>query len=132
MAVNPYQKYQQTSVNTATPAELTLMLYNGCLKFIAMAKQAMEQADVSRRNELIQKSQNIIQEFMVTLNSDVAMSNDLMRIYDYILRRLIDANTNNDLEALTEAEGMVLDLRNTWKEMMANQKKPKMAGSEQS
>ncbi|WP_433959287.1 flagellar export chaperone FliS [Cytobacillus horneckiae] len=132
MAVNPYQKYQQTSVNTATPAELTLMLYNGCLKFIAMAKQAMEQADVSKRNELIQKSQNIIQEFMVTLNSDVAMSNDLMRIYDYILRRLIDANTNNDLEALTEAEGMVLDLRNTWKEMMANQKKPKMAGSEQS
>lgn len=132
MAVNPYQKYQQISVNTATPAELTLMLYNGCLKFIAMAKQAMEQADVSKRNELIQKSQNIIQEFMVTLNSDVAMSNDLMRIYDYILRRLIDANTNNDLEALTEAEGMVLDLRNTWKEMMANQKKPKMAGSEQS
>lgn len=132
MAVkNPYQKYQQTSVNTASPAELSLMLYNGCLKFMSQAKQAIEQKNIEKKNEYIQRAQMIIQEFMVTLNRDVAMSEDLMRLYDFIFRKLVDANTHSDLTALKEAEDMVLDLRNTWKEMMQNQKKPQMAGSEQ-
>ncbi|WP_394580834.1 flagellar export chaperone FliS [Cytobacillus firmus] len=126
---NPYQKYQQTSVNTATPAELTLMLYNGCLKFMGQAKQAIESSNIEKKNEYIQRSQMIIQEFMVTLNKDVAMSEDLMRLYDYILRRLIDANTKNDLEALSEAEEMVMNLRNTWKEMIQSQKRTQPAGS---
>ncbi|KAB2332675.1 flagellar export chaperone FliS [Bacillus mesophilum] len=132
MAVkNPYQKYQQTSVNTASPAELSLMLYNGCLKFMSQAKQAIEQKNIEKKNEYIQRAQMIIQEFMVTLNRDVAMSEDLMRLYDFIFRKLVDANTHSDLTALKEAEEMVLDLRNTWKEMMQTQKKPQMAGSEQ-
>lgn len=132
MAVkNPYQKYQQTSVNTASPAELSLMLYNGCLKFISQAKQAIEQKNIEKKNEYIQRAQMIVQEFMVTLNRDVAMSEDLMRLYDFIFRKLVDANTHSDLTALKEAEEMVLDLRNTWKEMIQNQKKPQMAGSEQ-
>ncbi|QVY61208.1 flagellar export chaperone FliS [Cytobacillus gottheilii] len=132
MAVkNPYQKYQQTSVNTASPAELSLMLYNGCLKFMSQAKQAIEQNNIEKKNEYIQRAQMIIQEFMVTLNRDVAMSEDLMRLYDFIFRKLVDANTHSDLTALKEAEEMVLDLRNTWKEMMQNQKKPQVAGSEQ-
>ncbi|WP_404356174.1 flagellar export chaperone FliS [Cytobacillus firmus] len=126
---NPYQKYQQTSVNTATPAELTLMLYNGCLKFMGQAKQAIESSNIEKKNEYIQRSQMIIQEFMVTLNKDVAMSEDLMRLYDYILRKLIDANTKNDLEALSEAEEMVMNLRNTWKEMIQSQKRTQPAGS---
>lgn len=126
---NPYQKYQQTSVNTATPAELTLMLYNGCLKFMGLAKQAIESSNIEKKNEYIQRSQMIIQEFMVTLNKDVAMSEDLMRLYDYILRRLIDANTKNDLDALSEAEEMVMNLRNTWKEMIQSQKRTQPAGS---
>ncbi|WP_370223792.1 flagellar export chaperone FliS [Cytobacillus sp.] len=126
---NPYQKYQQTSVNTATPAELTLMLYNGCLKFMGQAKQAIESSNIEKKNEYIQRSQMIIQEFMVTLNKDVVMSEDLMRLYDYILRRLIDANTKNDLDALSEAEEMVMNLRNTWKEMIQSQKRTQPAGS---
>lgn len=126
---NPYQKYQQTSVNTATPAELTLMLYNGCLKFMGQAKQAIESSNIEKKNEYIQRSQMVIQEFMVTLNKDVAMSEDLMRLYDYILRKLIDANTKNDLEALSEAEEMVMNLRNTWKEMIQSQKRTQPAGS---
>lgn len=126
---NPYQKYQQTSVNTATPAELTLMLYNGCLKFMGQAKQAIESSNIEKKNEYIQRSQMIIQEFMVTLNKDVAMSEDLMRLYDYILRKLIDANTKNDLEALSEAEEMVMNIRNTWKEMIQSQKRTQPAGS---
>ena len=64
---NPYQSYQQNSVNTASPGELTLMLYNGCLKFITLAKKAMKAGNVQDKNTNLIKAQNIIHEFMVTL-----------------------------------------------------------------
>lgn len=67
---NPYQSYQQNSVNTASPGELTLMLYNGCLKFINLAKKAIEDKKMEEKNVNLIKAQKIIQELMVTLNMD--------------------------------------------------------------
>lgn len=117
MAINnPYQSYQQNSVNTASPGELTLMLYNGCLKFILLGKKAIEAGKIEEKNTNLIKAQNIIHELMVTLNMDVAVSKDLMSLYDYMNRRLIDANLKNDIVALEEVEGLVTDFRNTWKE----------------
>ncbi|MFJ7745111.1 flagellar export chaperone FliS [Peribacillus sp. NPDC097295] len=117
MAINnPYQSYQQNSVNTASPGELTLMLYNGCLKFILLGKKAIEAGKIEEKNMNLIKAQNIIHELMVTLNMDVAVSKDLMSLYDYMNRRLIDANLKNDIVALEEVEGLVTDFRNTWKE----------------
>lgn len=117
MAINnPYQSYQQNSVNTASPGELTLMLYNGCLKFILLGKKAIEAGKIEEKNTNILKAQNIVHELMVTLNMDVAVSKDLMSLYDYMNRRLIDANLKNDIAALEEVEGLVIEFRNTWKE----------------
>ncbi|MGE7603972.1 flagellar export chaperone FliS [Peribacillus sp. NPDC097675] len=117
MAINnPYQSYQQNSVNTASPGELTLMLYNGCLKFILLGKKAMEAGKIEEKNTNIIKAQNIVHELMVTLNMDVAVSKELMSLYDYMNRRLIDANLKNDIAALEEVEGLVTEFRNTWKE----------------
>ncbi|MFJ7639472.1 flagellar export chaperone FliS [Peribacillus sp. NPDC097206] len=117
MAINnPYQSYQQNSVNTASPGELTLMLYNGCLKFILLGKKAIEAGKIEEKNTNILKAQNIVHELMVTLNMDVAVSKDLMSLYDYMNRRLIDANLKNDIAALEEVEGLVTEFRNTWKE----------------
>jgi flagellar secretion chaperone FliS len=119
MAVNnPYQSYQQNSVNTAAPGELTLMLYNGCLKFINLAKQAIENKDISSKNTNIQKAQLIVQELMVTLNMDVEVSTNMLSLYDYIKRRLIEANIKNDIEALKEVEELVTDFRDTWKQVI--------------
>ena len=71
MAINnPYQSYKQNAVNTASPGELTLMLYNGCLKFITLAKKAINDGNVEVKNTNLIKAQNIIHEFMVTLNMD--------------------------------------------------------------
>ena len=64
---NPYKTYKQNSVTQASPAELTLMLYNGALKFIKLAKKGIQENNIQLKNENIQKTQNIIQEFMVTL-----------------------------------------------------------------
>lgn len=117
MAVkNPYQAYQQNSVTTASPGDLTLMLYNGCLKFIFQAKKAIELKKIEDKNTNIQKAQKIIQELMVTLNMEFPVSQSLMPLYDYMNRRLVEANIKNDIVILNEVEEMVTEFRDTWKE----------------
>ncbi|WHY33784.1 flagellar export chaperone FliS [Cytobacillus firmus] len=119
MAVsNPYQSYQQNSVNTASPGELTLMLYNGCLKFIHQAKKAIEEKNIEMKNTNIQKAQSIIQELMVTLNMDMEVSKNMMSLYDFMNRRLMEANIKNDASILDEVEGLVTEFRDTWKEVI--------------
>lgn len=128
---NPYQAYQQNTVNTAPPGELTLMLYNGCLKFITAGKKAMETGDINAKNENLKKAQDIIQELMVTLNTDIPIAANMMQMYDYIHRRLIEANVQSNVEYLEEAEGYVKEFRDTWKEVLKlaqQQKKPDQGG----
>jgi flagellar secretion chaperone FliS len=110
--------YQNNSVQTASPGELTLMLYNGCLKFIGLARTAIEMKNTEQKNTNLLKAQKIIQELMVTLNMDLEVSKPLMQMYDYINRRLIEANIQSDVAILDEVEDYVLDFRNTWKEVI--------------
>ena len=132
MAINnPYKSYQQNSVNTASPGELTLMLYNGCLKFIKLAKKAITDKNVEEKNTNLIKAQNIIHEFMVTLNMDVKVSSELMVMYDYINRRLVEANVKSDLAILEEVEGFVTELRDTWKQVIQLNRKQQFANSGQ-
>ena len=128
---NPYQSYQQNSVNTASPGELTLMLYNGCLKFITLAKKAMKAGNVQDKNTNLIKAQNIIHEFMVTLNMDIKVSEELMVMYDYIHRRLVEANVKSDETILEEVEGLVTELRDTWKQVIQLNRQQKFGNSDQ-
>ncbi|UBM15661.1 flagellar export chaperone FliS [Bacillus velezensis] len=124
MAINnPFAAYQQTSVFTAAPEELTLMLYNGCLRFIKLARQAMKQNNLEAKNENIVKAQNIIQELSITLNREIEISEQMSSIYDYIRRRLIDANVQNNGEFLDEAEKLVTEFCDTWKQAMQSERK---------
>ena len=113
---NPYQAYQSNSVNTASPGELTLMLYNGCLKFIKAARVAIESKQIQARHENLLKAQNIINELRSTLNMDVAISKDMMAMYEYIYIRLVEANTKNDPAILDEVAELVTEFRDTWKQ----------------
>ncbi|MCM3024051.1 flagellar export chaperone FliS [Heyndrickxia ginsengihumi] len=115
---NPYQAYQQNSVTTASPGELTLQLYNGCLKFMHIAKNAIEKNDIQQRHANLIKAQNIISELMTTLDEKYDVAQNMMLLYDFILRRLMDANLKNDLKALAEAEELVTEFRDTWKEVI--------------
>lgn len=123
--------YKQNSVQTATPGELTIMLYNGCLKFIKLAKLAINDGNIEERNTNLLKAQNIVQELMVTLNMDVPISENLLRIYDYMYRRLIEANTKDSIEILNEVEIYVVEFRDTWKQAVQLTKKPQMVESGQ-
>ncbi len=117
MAINnPYGQYKQNSVMTASPQELTLMLYNGALKFIGLSKIHIEKKDIPKANESIIRAQDIIQELNITLNMDYEMSTGLRSIYTYILEVLVDANISKEIKYLDEAAEMVTELRDTWKE----------------
>lgn len=127
---NPYAAYESNSVTTAAPGELTLMLYNGCLKFIKQAKRAMEEKNYEDKNANIQKAQNIISELMVTLNTDIPISKHMMQMYDYMNRRLVEANIKNNPEFLDEVESYVVEFRDTWKEVVLINRKAQHSGSE--
>jgi flagellar secretion chaperone FliS len=129
MAINnPYQQYQNSSVNTASPGELTLMLYNGCLKFIHLAKKAIEDKNIEIKNTNIQKAQNIVSELMVTLNIDSQVSKNMLSLYDYLNRRLMEANVKNDISILEEVEEFVVEFRDTWKQVIQANRQQQHAG----
>ncbi|WP_121663627.1 flagellar export chaperone FliS [Metabacillus litoralis] len=119
MAINnPYAAYQQNSIQTASPGEVTLMLYNGCIKFIKQAVQAINESNLEEKNINIQKAQKIITELMITLNMDLDISKNMVVMYEYINHRLIEANVKNDTEILNEVEQYVVDFRDTWKQVI--------------
>lgn len=120
---NAAQAYQTNSVTTATPAELTLMLYNGAIKFVKQAKAAIAENDISKAHESIIRTQNIINELIVTLNRDIPISEQFLIMYDYLLSRLITANIQKDVQILDEVEDFFVQFRDTWKEAMALAKK---------
>ena len=115
---NAYNAYKQNSVTTASPGELTLMLYNGCLKFLGKAKVAIEEKNIQEKNYNIQRSQAIIAELMSTLNMEYDISKQILPLYEYINRRLVEANIKNDIEIIEEVEGLVTEFRDTWKEVL--------------
>lgn len=113
-----YNAYKQNSINTASPGELTLMLYNGCIKFLQLAKKAIEEKNIEERNTNLQKAQNIITELMVTLNMEYEISKQIYPLYEYMNHRLIDANIHNDIESVDEVIGLATEFRDTWKEVI--------------
>ncbi|HLS09726.1 flagellar export chaperone FliS [Lentibacillus sp.] len=119
MSINkPYQAYQNNAVNTASGGDLTLMLYNGCIKFIKQAMKDMDNGKIEAKNTNIQKAQNIIQELMATLDPKVEISQQFMPLYDYILHQLKEGNIKNDTAFLEEALRYVTEFRDTWKQVI--------------
>ena len=99
---NAYTQYNRNKVLTASPAELTLMLYDGAIKFCNMGIMAIEQKDIPKAHENIIKAQKIIDYFRQTLDMSYPVAEDFDRVYEYIGRRLIEANVKKDAEILQE------------------------------
>jgi len=113
-----HNAYKQNSVTTASPGDLTLMLYNGCLKFLHKAKLAIQDKKIQEKNTNLQKAQAIISELMATLNMDIEVSKNMMALYEYMNTRLVEANIRNDISIIEEVEGLVTEFRDTWKEVI--------------
>lgn len=115
---NAAQMYQQNAVNTASPAKLTLMLYDGAIRFCNTAMEAMDEKNIEKVNNNILKAQKIIVELRVTLDMKYPIAKEFDAVYDYIYRRLVEANLKKDKEILEEAVKHIKTMRDTWKEVM--------------
>ena len=118
MAPNPYAQYEKNKIMTASPAELTLMLYEGAIKFCNIAIMAIEQKDNDKAHANIMKTQRIIEEFRNTLDRKYPVAEDFDRVYVYLLKRLFEANVAKDTEILEEVNTHLRSMRDTWKEVM--------------
>ena len=116
--VNAAEAYKRQQVLTATPEALTLMLYNGALRFMTEGREAIERKDYEEANTSLQKAQNIITEFRVTLNMDYEIAHQLLPLYNYVYDRLVEANLQSDLAKLDEAKTIITELRDAWAQAM--------------
>ncbi len=123
MVLNPYQQYQNNSVNTASKEELTLMLYNGAIKFCNIAIEAIENKNVPRAHENIVKVENIIMELRVTLNKKYPIAQEMDKLYEYIYWILTEANMKKDKAKVEEACNLIRIYRDAWQEAMKIAKK---------
>ena len=115
---NGYNVYAKNKITTASPAELTLMLYEGAIKFCNIAIVAIENQDYAKANTNIQKAERIIGEFQATLDFKYPVAKDFDNVYKYLMERLIKANIRKDTEILEEVLKHLRTMRDTWKEVM--------------
>ena len=111
MNQNTINAYQRNAILTASPAELTLMLYDGAI--MAIEKKDMEKAHVN-----LKKAQAIISELRVTLDHKYPVWEDFDRVYDYIYRRLVEGNMSKEIDIIEDALKYIREMRDTWKEVM--------------
>lgn len=122
MAINAAAVYKDNRILTASPAELTLMLYEGAIKFCNIAIIAMEKNDIEKSNINIIKAENIITELRASLDFKYPVSSQFELVYDYIYRRLVEANISKDKEIVEEALDYIREMRDTWKVVMETAK----------
>ncbi len=118
MAVNATNAYINTTIQTASKAELTLMLYEGAIKFCNIGLLAIEKKDIFKAHENIMKAQRIVVELRSTLDMKYPVAKDFDQIYDIIYTELVEANIRKDADILTNALNFIREIRDTWKQVM--------------
>lgn len=125
MGTNPYAKYRKTQIETADQGKLLLMLYDGALRFLGHARQALLEKDLETANNKLVRVQDIVAELMASLDleaGEVAVS--LFRLYEYMHYLLVQANIKKDVGPLDQVESMLAELKDTWKEVLGLAKGP--------
>lgn len=115
---NAYEQYNNNKVMMASPAELTLMLYEGAIKFCNIAVIGIEQNDIEKAHNNIKKAEKIIQYLRETLDMKYPVAQEFENIYVYLERRLVEANIKKEKEILEEVCEHLRSVRDTWKEVM--------------
>jgi len=121
MLANPYQRYQQSQVETSSPAKLLLMLYDGALKSIQGARLGMMENNLEKVNKHLTRGQEIIFELMNSLDLEMGeVAQNLYLLYDYMIQQLVQSNIQKDPQILCQVECMLKELKEAWKEASLN------------
>ena len=113
-----YAQYSNSKILTAKPAELTLMLYEGAIKFCNIAIDGIENNDVQKAHINIVKVEKIIDYLRQTLDMSYSVAQDFENIYVYLSQRLTEANITKDVEIIKEVNTHLHSVRDNWKLVM--------------
>jgi len=119
---NPGEAYRRQNIMTASPLELIVMLYDGIKKNITLAQKAIKRRDVSAAHDKLIKAQAIVNELMGSLDLSISMSGDLMKLYEFMLHELGQANIKKDADRLDSVLEIVGELREAWQEICDSQR----------
>jgi flagellar protein FliS len=119
--VNGHERYLETAVETASPARLIVMLYDGAIRFINEATYAMQQRDYETQNAKLQRAQKILAELISSLDFDKGgeVAENLFRLYAYMYNQLVEANINDDAARLEHVVGLLCEIREAWETIAA-------------
>lgn len=117
MINNPYDQYKQQGVLTASPTELVVMLYEGCIKQLKLSKIFIEEKNYEGANNAIKKAEDIVTELVMGLDFNYEMARDLLNIYEFVQRSLLELNATKDPEKIEPIIGILEDLRSAWVEV---------------
>lgn len=120
--------YKNQQVMTASPEQLTLLLYNGALRFLNESILALEAGDVPKSHNANMRVQDIVREFISTLDMKYEISKNWAALYEYIQHCLIEGNMKKDVQQLNNAKEILEDMRNTWQDAMKLAQQSKVAG----
>jgi len=112
--------YLENMVRTASPAKLIEMLYQRAVELLKEAEKLIEDKEYMKANENLKKAQDIVTELNLSLDMEKGgqIAQNLRALYNYMFRRLIDANVKKDIEAAREVRGMLEELLDAWREVM--------------
>lgn len=127
-AANMANVYKQQQIMTASPEELTLMLYNGAIRFVTESIQAIGQKDIERAHKKNMRAQDIVRELMSSTDTQYELSHDWLRLEEYILYRLVQGNIQKDVAQLEEAKKLLIEFRDTWVEVIKQVRQAKAVG----
>ena len=131
MLPNPYQQYRATKVQTAGSVDLVVMLYQGAVKFVRLAIEAMDRDDSKAAHTSLVRAQDIIVELHGSLNHEDGgqISKQLASVYDYCFRRLVAANVKKDTDAAREVVSILRDLGMAWQQIALQQRQAHASGA---
>lgn len=114
MQLQQRNKYLQSTIQTATPGQLLIMLYDGAIRFCRQGIEAIKEQRYSDANTSLLKVQDIVSEFIITIDRSNPISENLLKLYEYFNARLIEANMKKDVEPAEEVLAHLIDLKETW------------------
>jgi flagellar protein FliS len=113
---NAYNAYKNNEVMSASKSKLILMLYDGAIRYLKLAEIAVAEKKIEKTNDNIKKAQDILTEFMSTLDFQQGglIADSLYQLYEYMYKRLLRANIDKEASGIVEVRGYLEELRETW------------------